>query len=77
MVKIDTAKKEIAFSAKTDTADHYAFRYSHPGDSSLLLSGKWCDYTLEINLRQYNMNQFPLLKRKFRWIIDHNPNFRN
>ena len=77
VVKVDTVKREIALSAKTDTADHYAFIYSHPRDSMLVLNGKWHSYSLEISLRQCDMNKFPLLKRKFRWIVDHNAAFKN
>jgi len=77
MVKVDTVKKEMSLSAKADTSDHYTFIYSHPGNSLLLLRGKWHNYSLEISLRQYELNELPLFKRKFRWIIDHNANFKN
>ncbi|HZY36831.1 MAG TPA: hypothetical protein VFE53_09300, partial [Mucilaginibacter sp.] len=76
-VSVDTAKKKIELKSKTDTSDRYTFFYSHPKDSILLLQGKWHNYSLTINLRELDMSRFPLLKRKFRWIIDHNASFRN
>jgi hypothetical protein len=77
VLQMDTAQKKMSLSAKTDTADHYTFHYSHSKHSLLLLKGKWRDDSLEIYLREYDMNKFPLLNRKFRWIIDHNAGYKN
>jgi hypothetical protein len=69
---VDTVKKQIAMSAKTGSPTPYTFAYSLTADSMLVLQGKWHNDSLKINLRQYDINQFPIVNHHFRWIIDHN-----
>ena len=76
-LKVNTAKKKMELTAKTDTADHYTFLYSGPKDSILTLDGEWGGYSLTVTLKVIDMNKFPLLSRKFRWIVDHNAAYKN
>ena len=68
----DTVNHKITMYAKNDTAAKFAFNYSQTGTGLLLLRGKWRSDSLQIELRTYDMNKFPLLRERFRWIMGHN-----
>jgi uncharacterized membrane protein YphA (DoxX/SURF4 family) len=75
--KPDTVKKNFVLYVKKDTSDKYAFNYRQRQKGILILRGKWHTDTLEIRLKQYDISRFPLISRKFRWILDHNAGFKN
>jgi len=68
----DTVKHRITLYVKTDTAGKYTFNYSRPATGRLLLRGKWHSDSLQIELQEYDINKFPLLRDRFRWIMGHN-----
>ena len=69
--KTDTIKKTIEMYSEKDGSDKYTFNYSIVKDSTLILNGKWRSDSLQIQLKQYDLNKFPLINQKFHWIIDH------
>ncbi len=69
--KPETAKKEIVMYARSDALDKYTFTYDESEDSVLVLQGRWHKDSLEIKLKQYDFNKFPLINHDFRWVIDH------
>jgi hypothetical protein len=71
LFKTDTIKKVIEMYAEKDGSDKYTFNYSIVKDSTLILNGKWRSDSLQIQLKQYDLNKFPLINQKFHWIIDH------
>ncbi len=68
----DTVNHKITMYSKTDTPGKYTFNYSHPARGMLLLRGKWRSDSLQIELREYDMNKFPLISQRFRWIMGRN-----
>ncbi len=71
LFKIEPAKKKIGMYTKSDTSDKYTFTYDLSKDSVLVMRGKWHKDSLEIKLKQYDFNKFPLINHRFRWILDH------
>lgn len=69
--KLETAKKKIAMYPTSDASDKYTFTYDRSKDSVLVMRGKWHKDSLEIKFKQYDINKFPLINHRFRWILDH------
>jgi uncharacterized membrane protein YphA (DoxX/SURF4 family) len=68
-IKPDTTKKTIQLIAESDTADKYIFSYVLQ-DSVLSMRGKYHDDLIEIQLKQFNLDNLPLVKHKSHWIIE-------
>jgi hypothetical protein len=66
-----TAEKKIEMYAKPDATDKYTFTYDLSKDSVLALKGRWRKDSMQITLKQYDMNKFLLINHRFRWILDH------
>jgi len=70
VINTDTTKKTILLTAKYDTVNKYVFNYDLK-DSVLSLHGKHLNDSLQIKLKQVNLDSLPLLKHKFHWVIEH------
>jgi hypothetical protein len=69
-IQTDTVKKTIKLMAKNDTANKYIFTYTLK-DSTLSVQGKHLNDSLQIQLKQVNLDNLPLLRHKFHWVIEH------
>jgi len=70
VINTDTAKRTIQLAGKTDKGNKYLFSYELK-DSVLSLHGKHLNDSLQIELKQVNLDSLPLLKHKFHWVIEH------
>jgi hypothetical protein len=70
VINTDTTKKTIQLIAKNDTANKYLFTYDLK-DSVLLINGKHYHDSLQVQLKQMNLDSLPLSKHKFHWVIEH------
>ncbi len=70
VINTDSAKRTIQLVGKTDTGNKYLFTYDLK-DSLLSLHGKHLNDSLQIQLKQVNLDSLPLLKHKFHWVIEH------
>jgi hypothetical protein len=70
VINIDTAKRIIQLAGKTDTGNKYLFTYDLK-DSILSIRGKHLNDSLQMQLKQVNLDSLPLLKHKFHWVIEH------
>lgn len=69
-IKIDTAKKTMQLAGKSDTSNKYMLTYDLK-DGVLIAGGKHLDDSLQMQLKQVNLDSLPLLKHKFHWVIEH------
>ena len=75
--EVDSVNHKITMYGKIDTAGKYTFTYSRPAMGLLLLRGKWRSDSLRIELKEYDVNKFPLINQGFRWIMGHNQDMKN
>ena len=68
-INTDTIKKTIRLTAKNDTTNKYVFAYNLK-DGELFIKGKHYNDSLQMQLKQINLDSLPLLKHKFHWIIE-------
>jgi hypothetical protein len=69
-INTDTIRKAIQLTAKNDTFNKYVFTYDLK-DSVLSIGGKHHNDSLQMQLKQINLDSLPLLKHKFHWVIEH------
>ena len=70
VINTDTAKRTIQLAGKADTSNKYLLTYDLK-DSILSLHGKHLNDSLQMQLKQVNLDSLPLLKHKFHWVIEH------
>jgi hypothetical protein len=66
----DTLNKTIALYENDDSANKSVLTYFMQDSAHLILSGKLKDDSVYMQLRKQNLNEFPLLNRKFHWISE-------
>jgi len=69
-IKPDTAKRTIQLTSENDTANRYTLSYILK-DSVLSVSGMHYNDSLQIRLKQFNLDSLPLLRHKFHWVTEH------
>ena len=67
---IDTSVKKIELYENDDSTNKSVLNYFLPDSTHLILDGKLQDDLIHIELRKQNLNEFPLLQRKFHWISE-------
>ena len=73
---VDTVYKEIRFQFKTnnhwwnrDFNDSCLLAYSLPDSGHLFLNGIWNKDSIQLMMKNYDLNNYPLYREKFKWII--------
>ncbi|MBS1522962.1 MAG: hypothetical protein JST50_18320 [Bacteroidetes bacterium] len=70
VINTDTLKKTIQLTGEMNTIDKYLFTYDLK-DSVLHIRGKHLNDSLQIQLKQVNLDSLTLVKHKFHWVIEH------
>lgn len=66
-VKVDTIAKTIAFQSNKDARDHNFLRYDFAENILTLFQ----DDTTSSQYRKVDLNEFPLIRTKFRWVREY------
>jgi hypothetical protein len=74
LFKADTLNSVITLCAKKDKSDKYTFTYNRDAPGTLILTGNRNGHPLKVELKRFDIDKFPLMGHRFRWIIDRNLN---
>ena len=66
-VQIDTVQKTIQFEIQKDSLK---LNWSRPDSNHFFFSGKWKGDSIQVMMKKYNLNNYPLHREKFQWIFD-------
>ncbi len=66
--KPDTLTKKIGMFSYKDTRKKSYFTYSFPGKNLFLMTGKWNNDSVSIEMEKYDIGSFCLVYRGFHWI---------
>jgi hypothetical protein len=66
----DTSNKKIMLYENNDSTNRSVLTYFMQDSIHLILTGKLNNDSVYIKLRKQNLNEFPLLNRKFHWISE-------
>jgi len=66
-VQIDTLQKTIQFEIKKDSL---RLSWTCPDSNHLFLAGKWKSDSVQVIMKKYDLNNYPLHRAKFKWIYD-------
>lgn len=71
-LKVDTAGKYIMLS--TEEKDSVAYFQYHAINDDLVLTGDFYNKKINVSLKKKDINQYPLINHKFRWISEYPDN---
>ena len=64
----DTIQNKIFFSEWKDTTNRYEMKFNELDNGKIMLNGVLINDTIHLEMQRKDLNDFPLISRKFQWI---------
>lgn len=71
VMRTDTVKKQFVIFQRHDTTYKNTFAYHYPDKEYLVIRGNWGRDSLYVRMKIYDLNNFLLVNRKFRWVSEY------
>lgn len=71
VMRTDTMKKQFVLFQRHDTTLKNTFVYHYPDKEHLVIRGNWGRDSLDISMKIYELNNFLLVSRRFRWVNEY------
>jgi hypothetical protein len=70
VMRPDTVKKQIVIFQRSDSTFKNTLAYHYPDKEHLVLQGSWEKDSIYVRMKIYDLNNFLLVNRKFRWVSE-------